>query len=71
MSRDRALEVLSGSSLLTGLPRETILAILSRATEKRCPDNAVVFREGEPAARKGATPARGRSPQRVGEKGGK
>jgi hypothetical protein len=50
MSRDRALEVLSASSLTTGLPCETILSVLSRSTEKRCPDTAVVFREGEPAA---------------------
>jgi CRP-like cAMP-binding protein len=49
MSRNRALEVLAGSSLMAGLPRETVLSVLSRASEKRCPDSAVVFREGEPA----------------------
>jgi CRP-like cAMP-binding protein len=49
MNRNQALEVLAGSSLMTGLPRETSLSVLRSATEKRCSDDTVVFREGEAA----------------------
>jgi CRP-like cAMP-binding protein len=49
MDRKRAVEVMSGSSLMAGLAPEALLSVLSRSAEKRCPDEAVVFREGEPA----------------------